>query len=274
MKSQMVDADLVGGRARRLCQHGAHRTDGAIALKSVRGYHVGGERKTLSGLPIKEVRTNPQAPIRKSDPNGDYQVGQLYVQHFALASPKAKVPLLLWHGGGLTGVTWETTPDGRAGWHEYFMRAGYDTFVSDAVERGRASWARYPEINPGEPEHRTIDQAWDIFRFGPAGGYSADVGKQNSLSRHAVPGGGDRPVHQAVRRPLDHQRCVDPERLRRAGAAGLPVRDRRAQPGRPVRVHGGAARARQGEGGRAGRAGVRPRSRARSIPPGSGTYRI
>ena len=162
------------------CASTAPSTDGAIALKSVRGYHVGGERKTLSGLPVKEIRTNPQAPIRKSDPNGDYQVGQLYVQHFALASPAAKVPVLLWHGGGLSGVTWETTPDGRAGWHEYFMRAGYDTFVSDAVERGRASWARYPEINPSEPEHRTIDQAWDIFRFGPAGGYSADIGKQNA----------------------------------------------------------------------------------------------
>ena len=162
------------------CASTVPSTEGVIALKSVRGYHVGGERKTLSGLPIKEIRTNPQAPVRKSDPNGDYQIGQLYVQHFALASPRAKLPLLFWHGGGLTGVTWETTPDGRAGWHEYFMRAGYDTFVSDAVERGRASWARYPEINPGEPEHRTIDQAWDIFRFGPAGGYSPDAAKQNA----------------------------------------------------------------------------------------------
>ena len=97
------------------CAGTGRPTDGVIALKSVRGYHVGGERKTLSGLPVKEIRTNPQAPIRKSDPNGDYQFGQLYVQHFALASPKAKVPVLLWHGGGLSGVTWETTPDGRAG---------------------------------------------------------------------------------------------------------------------------------------------------------------
>ena len=67
------------------CASTTPSTDGVIALKSVRGYHVGGERKTLSGLPVKEIRTNPQAPIRKSDPNGDYQVGQLYVQHFALA---------------------------------------------------------------------------------------------------------------------------------------------------------------------------------------------
>ncbi|AGW90238.1 hypothetical protein N234_09370 [Ralstonia pickettii DTP0602] len=162
------------------CAGAPRGQEDAIALKSVRGYHIGGERKTLSGLPVKEIRTNPQAPIRKSDPNGDYQVGQLYVQQFTLASPRAKVPLLLWHGGGLSGVTWETTPDGRSGWHEYFMQAGYDTFVSDAVERGRASWARYPEINPSEPEHRTIDQAWDIFRFGPAGGYSANVGKQKT----------------------------------------------------------------------------------------------
>ena len=153
-------------------------SDGSIVLKSVRGFHVGGERLSLTGLPTKEIRTNPQAPIRISNPNGDYQVGQLYVQQFSLAAPKGKVPILLWHGGGLTGVTWETTPDGRSGWHEFFMRAGYDTYVSDAVERGRASWARYPEINKIEPEHRTPNQAWDIFRFGPADGYSSDPAKQ------------------------------------------------------------------------------------------------
>jgi hypothetical protein len=92
--------------------------DGSIHLKSVRGFHVGGERVRLSGLPLREVRTNPQAVPRMADPNGDYQVGQLYVQEFLQVAPKGKVPILLWHGGGLTGVTWETTPDGRSGWHE------------------------------------------------------------------------------------------------------------------------------------------------------------
>jgi pimeloyl-ACP methyl ester carboxylesterase len=143
-----------------------------IVLRSVRGYHVGGERVTLSGIPSRDVQLVPGGAVFKSDPNGDHQVGQLYVQHFALAAPRAKYPLLLWHGGGLTGVTWETTPDGRSGWHEFFMRAGHDTYVSDAVERGRASWARFPEINPAEPEHRPIDQAWGTFRFGPEGGYA------------------------------------------------------------------------------------------------------
>lgn len=148
--------------------------DEPIGLKSVRGYHVGGKRVSLRGLPVNEVQLVPGGPVLKSNPNGDHQVGQLYVQHFALTAPKAKYPLLMWHGGGLTGVTWETKPDGGAGWHAFFMRAGHDTYVSDAVERGRASWARYPEINPGAPQHRTIDDAWGTFRFGPDGGYASD----------------------------------------------------------------------------------------------------
>jgi pimeloyl-ACP methyl ester carboxylesterase len=160
-----------------------------IVLRSVRGYHIGGHCVTLSGLPSRDVQLVPGGPFFKSDPNGDHQVGQLYVQHFALAAPRAKYPLLLWHGGGLTGVTWETTPDGRGGWHEYFMRAGHDTYVSDAVERGRASWARYPQINPTEPEHRTIDQAWGTFRFGPEGGYATAPERRRFFSGQRFPAG-------------------------------------------------------------------------------------
>ncbi|WP_277756884.1 esterase [Achromobacter denitrificans] len=70
----------------------------------------------------------------------------------------------------MTGCTWEETPDGRPGWHEYFMRAGYDTYVSDAVERGRASWPAQELGGSGQAEHRTIEQAWEQFRIGEPGG--------------------------------------------------------------------------------------------------------
>ena len=36
---------------------GSSSGDGSIALKGVRGIHVGGERVRLSGLPLREVRT-------------------------------------------------------------------------------------------------------------------------------------------------------------------------------------------------------------------------
>ena len=120
------------------------------------------------GLPTKEVVFSPGAPPIKVDPNGEFEVEQMYVQYVKLAQPRARVPLLLWHGGGLSGVTWETKPDGKPGWQQYFLNAGYDVYVSDAVERGRASWARYPEIFKGEPMFRTKKEAWELFRIGPS----------------------------------------------------------------------------------------------------------
>lgn len=40
------------------------------------------------------------------DPNGEFHVEQLYVQHVKLAKPEARYPLLPWHGGGHTGAPW------------------------------------------------------------------------------------------------------------------------------------------------------------------------
>jgi len=137
-------------------------------VKEVGSFHVAGHTETLTGLPSKEIVFSPGAPAIKVDPNGEFEVEQMYVQYVKLANPKGKVPLLLWHGGGLSGVTWETKPDGKPGWQQFFLNAGYDTYVSDAVERGRASWARYPEIFKSEPFHRPKKEAWELFRIGPS----------------------------------------------------------------------------------------------------------
>ena len=144
----------------------------AYDVSEVGSFHVGGRSVALTGLPTREISFSPGSPTVKVDPNGTFEVEQMYVQYIKLAAPKARYPLLLWHGGGLTGVTWETKPDGQPGWQNFFLKAGHDTFVSDAVERGRASWARYPEIFKTEPFFRTPKEAWELFRFGPS--YDAD----------------------------------------------------------------------------------------------------
>jgi len=136
-------------------------------VREIGSFHVGGRTETLSGLPARDVVFSPGAPSRRVDPNGEFEVEQMYVQYVKLAQPRAKLPILLWHGGGLTGVTWETKPDGKPGWRHFFLQNGYDTYVSDAVERGRASWARYPEIFKTEPLFRTKKEAWELFRIGP-----------------------------------------------------------------------------------------------------------
>jgi hypothetical protein len=76
----------------------------------------------------------------------------------------------MWHGGGLTGVTYETKPDGGEGWMTWFLRKGWDVYNSDAVERGRAGWAMYPDIFKSEPVFLTTANPWERFRIGPGPG--------------------------------------------------------------------------------------------------------
>jgi len=86
-----------------------------LVLRGMGSFHIGGRLVEISGQPIREVTFTPGGVAAKVDPNGTYQAEQMYVQYFLPKNRKGKVPLLMWHGGGLTGVTYETTPDGREG---------------------------------------------------------------------------------------------------------------------------------------------------------------
>lgn len=156
---------LIAGAA-ALAAIGCTTMDG-YRVREVGSFHVGGSQVSLSGLPEREIRLTPSAPAMKVNPNGDFDTGQLYVQYVRLVAPQARYPLLMWHGGGLTGVTWETKPDGAPGWQQYFLGHGHDVYVSDAVERGRASWSRYPEVFTSEPFFRPKHESWEGFRIGP-----------------------------------------------------------------------------------------------------------
>jgi pimeloyl-ACP methyl ester carboxylesterase len=147
-------------------------------LKAFGSFHIGGRQVSLSGHPVTESVFTQGARPTRVDPNGDFEVEQMYVQYFVPGNQKGKYPLLMWHGGGLTGVCWDTKPDGRPGWMQHFFGAGHAVYVSDAVERGRASWARYPEIFPGPPFFRTKKEAWEIFRIGPKDSYDVVPAKR------------------------------------------------------------------------------------------------
>ena len=151
-----------------------------IQVSDVGSMHVGGRAVTLAGLPAREIVFTAGAPPFRVDPNGDFETEQMYVQYVRLVSPKGRYPLLMVHGGGLTGVTWETKPDGNAGWQKFFLQAGYDVYVADAVERGRASWSRYPEIFKSEPFFRSKKEAWELFRIGPVGSYRTDAAQRQA----------------------------------------------------------------------------------------------
>jgi pimeloyl-ACP methyl ester carboxylesterase len=152
-----------------------------VLIRDIGSFHVGGEMLHLRGMPKRErVSTNHRA-VHPVDQNGEIMAGQMYVQYVKLECPAGKWPLLLWHGGGMSGINWETTPDGRPGWQMFFLRAGLHVYVSDAVERGRASWAPYPEVYAEAPYFRTAREAWEeTFRFGPPGSWHCDPAARRS----------------------------------------------------------------------------------------------
>jgi pimeloyl-ACP methyl ester carboxylesterase len=156
-------------------------------VHEIGSFYIGGHEVRLTGLPQKEISFSAgMAPV-KVDPNGEFETGQMYVEYVKLAEPKARFPLLMWHGGGLTGVTWETKPDGKPGWEQFFLNAGHDVYVSDAVERGRASWSRYPEIYSSEPFFRPMKEAWELFRIGPPGSYDPSPDKRKTFEGERFP---------------------------------------------------------------------------------------
>ena len=141
-----------------------------LSVAEIGSFFVGGRVHRLEGMAKRERISTPGGPVYFIDPNGEMMAGQMYVQYVRLAKPAAAAPLLMWHGGGMTDVNWETTPDGRPGWQMFFLRSGFDTYISDAVERGRASWAPYPQVYAEAPYFRTAREVWEeAFRFALGG---------------------------------------------------------------------------------------------------------
>ncbi len=170
-----------------------------VQLERWGSFHVGGREVVVSGQPAREVLFTPGGVPARVDPNGTYLMGGMYAQYMVPASPRGQAPILFWHGGGLSGVSWETTPDGREGWQHFFLRRGWPVYVSDAVERGRAGWGMIPEQTGGTHVLLTVDNPFERFRIGagqgsfargevlPGNQFPADRDSYMNFMRQVVP---------------------------------------------------------------------------------------
>src|SRR5262249_20832242 len=68
-----------------------------IALRDMGSFHVGGRVIEITGQPIKAIVFTPGGVPAKMDPNGKYQVEQMYVQYFLPQNRRGRLPLLMWH---------------------------------------------------------------------------------------------------------------------------------------------------------------------------------
>ena len=138
-----------------------------VKVTSKGSYFVGGEKVTIAGTNPIQMELWPGGPVMNYDPNGDFQAGQMYVQYTRIADPVVPYPVCMVHGGGGTGALWETTQAGEPGWEYMFLQNGFNVNVSDGMERGRASWAQFPEINPVPPCFNSYAERWTTYRLGP-----------------------------------------------------------------------------------------------------------
>lgn len=146
------------------------KSPGPLVVKSQGSFFVGGESKTIT-----------QPGFGNAQPtSGDITVNQMYVQYQIPPNGDRHVPVVMVHGCCLSSKTWETTPDGRMGWSEYFVRKDRSVYLADQVSRARSGFdpTRFTEVRSGKVQPAqlptilaaTHQTAWAVFRFGPTFG--------------------------------------------------------------------------------------------------------
>lgn len=148
-------------------------TSPPLVLKERGSFIVGGESKAMTASQLSSIFGTPPAS------GGNVTVNQMYVEYM-VPENKTGIPVVMLHGATLSGMTYDTTPDGRMGWYEYFVRQGYPVYIPDQVSRGRsgADYSVYGDVRSGHvsPDKlpnvfRISDQlGWTMFRFGPTYG--------------------------------------------------------------------------------------------------------
>jgi hypothetical protein len=101
-----------------------------------------------------------------------------------------KYPLVMWHGIGQFSKTWETTPDGREGYQNIFLRRRFGVYILDQPRRGDAGRSTVAgSINPTPDEQ----QWFGVFRLGiwptffDGVQFARDTNSLNQYFRQMVP---------------------------------------------------------------------------------------
>lgn len=94
--------------------------------------------------------------------HGDHGYAQYYIPKDA-----RNFPLIMWHGLGQSGKTWESTPDGREGYQSIFTRNGWPVYIIDQPRRGRAGYTQTKhDDSAAVPTTAREGGVWNAFRIG------------------------------------------------------------------------------------------------------------
>ncbi len=169
----------------------ASRKPGPLMIQEQGSFAAGGTVVTAPGTfdPIKQGAFNPAG----ADPAGQTLHGDHAYVFYQVPVNARKLPLVFWHGHGQSAKTWETTPDGREGFQNIFLRRRFPVYLIDQPRRGRAARGTQPVNLLVTPD----EQLWfGIFRLGiwpnlfPDVQFSHDPEALNQFFRQMVPNTG------------------------------------------------------------------------------------
>jgi len=128
-------------------------------------------------------------PLRPT-PDGQTLHGDHAYVFYQLPVNARQFPLVMWHGFGQFSKTWETTPDGREGYQNIFLRRGFGVYLIDQPRRGNAGRGTQPISLTPTPD----EQGWfGTFRLGiwpdffPGVQFSRDPEALNQYFRSMTP---------------------------------------------------------------------------------------
>jgi Alpha/beta hydrolase family len=102
-------------------------------------------------------------PLKPLNPAGQTYRGDHLYAFYQIPVNARRLPLVMWHGAGQFSKTWETTPDGREGFQNIFLRRGFATYVVDQPRRGDAGRSMVEGTVKPTPD----EQLWfNQFRVG------------------------------------------------------------------------------------------------------------
>ncbi|AFK05529.1 hypothetical protein Emtol_0259 (plasmid) [Emticicia oligotrophica DSM 17448] len=101
-------------------------------------------------------------PVKRTPEGQTFHGDHAYIT-YQIPAKARKYPLVFWHGIGQFSKTWMTTPDGREGFNNIFLRRKFGVYLIDQPRRGNAGRSTVPAtINPTPDE-----QMWfGTFRVG------------------------------------------------------------------------------------------------------------
>jgi pimeloyl-ACP methyl ester carboxylesterase len=102
-------------------------------------------------------------PLKPLNPAGQTYHGDHVYAFYQRPVNARRLPIVMWHGAGQFAKTWETTPDGREGFQNIFLRRGFATYLIDQPRRGGAGRSTIETTIKPSPD----EQLWfNQFRVG------------------------------------------------------------------------------------------------------------